>query len=334
MSRRKAFDTSLSGAKGKAPQNQPQISAASSASHDHDHDHDHAYHNKHIHAPVAQSVVKAGKTIATPPELEGDSDVCFICAEPVTYWAVGTCNHHTCQYVHLALGRGRANFIADSQCLLHSSSRLLQVSSALATPTDSRMIECAYCKTLCPSLLFSREQAAFPEGPLRKPSTEARIERAQAEAEKPENKGKKWYQGLVLPGTLDLKEFEFKDEKLGVAFEDEEVVSSAQTAELTARWSSHSCYSASTARTPTARTCQTGGRRSRSTRSRNMGSCSAGCVPDSCHASRTSRCCTRLTCSPYTTPHACIEGRNLPVLGRIKKEISSNHGTLLILFAR
>lgn len=87
------------------------------------------------------------------------------------------------------------------------------------------MIECAYCKTLCPSLLFAREMAPFPDGPLRKPSSEQRIERARAEAEKPENKGKKWYQGLDLPGTLDLKEFEFKDEKLGVAFEDEEVVS-------------------------------------------------------------------------------------------------------------
>jgi hypothetical protein len=96
------------------------------------------------------------------------------------------------------------------------------------------MIECAYCKTLCPSLLFAREQAQFPDGPLRKPSSEQKIERAQAEAEKPENKGKKWYQGLILPGTLDLKEFEFKDEKLGVVFEDEEVVSCLGGFQLTA----------------------------------------------------------------------------------------------------
>ncbi len=128
------------------------------------------------------------------------------------------------------------------------------------------MIECAYCKTLCPSLLFSREQAQFPDGPLRKPSSEQKIERAQAEAEKPENKGKKWYQGLILPGTLDLKEFEFKDEKLGVVFEDEEVVSSRYGAAADARWSSRSCSSGSTARTPTVHTCRMDGRPLRSTR--------------------------------------------------------------------
>lgn len=91
------------------------------------------------------------------------------------------------------------------------------------------MIECAYCKTLCPSVLFSRSaETNFPDGPFRPPSSERAIEKAQADADKPENKGKKWYQGLVLPGTLDLKEFPYCDEKLGVVFEDEEVVSYAR----------------------------------------------------------------------------------------------------------
>lgn len=90
MSRRKAFDTSLSGGKAKAPQSQDQVAPATSAQRapDHDHDHDH----DHIHTPKP---VKAGKTVAEPPD--ADSSVCFICAEPVTYWAVGTCNHHVCQ---------------------------------------------------------------------------------------------------------------------------------------------------------------------------------------------------------------------------------------------
>lgn len=88
------------------------------------------------------------------------------------------------------------------------------------------MLECAYCKTLCPSLLFSRSsEVQFPDGPFRRPSSQQAIERAQAEADKPEKKGKKWYQGLILPGTLDLKDFPYSDEKLGVVFEDEEVVS-------------------------------------------------------------------------------------------------------------
>lgn len=79
---------------------------------------------------------------------------------------------------------------------------------------------------MCPSLLFSKSpETEFPDGPFRKPTAPATIERAQAEATKPENKGKKWYSGLVLPGTLDLKQFPYSDEKLGVAFEDEEVVS-------------------------------------------------------------------------------------------------------------
>lgn len=89
-----------------------------------------------------------------------------------------------------------------------------------------KVLECAYCKQMCPSLLFSKSpETEFPDGPFRKPTAPATIERAQAEATKPENKGKKWYSGLVLPGTLDLKQFPYSDEKLGVAFEDEEVVS-------------------------------------------------------------------------------------------------------------
>ena len=38
-------------------------------------------------------------------------------------------------------------------------------------------------------------------------------------------KGKVWYEGMVLPGTLDLGAFQFTDDKLGVVFEDEDLVS-------------------------------------------------------------------------------------------------------------
>lgn len=35
--------------------------------------------------------------------VEGDLDVCFICAEPVKYSAVGQCNHRTCHVCALRL---------------------------------------------------------------------------------------------------------------------------------------------------------------------------------------------------------------------------------------
>ena len=38
-------------------------------------------------------------------------------------------------------------------------------------------------------------------------------------------KGHKWYEGLILPGKLDVTKFEFGDAKLGVVFEDEDMVS-------------------------------------------------------------------------------------------------------------
>lgn len=92
MSRRKAFDTSLTGGaakgKGKAPQSEaPTASSSSPPAHSHDDE-----------PTVSQTAVtQSRKAVATPPPEDGH--VCFICAEPVTYWAVGTCNHHVCQYV-------------------------------------------------------------------------------------------------------------------------------------------------------------------------------------------------------------------------------------------
>lgn len=94
MSRRKAFDTGLTGGssnngagKGKAPQKQPQ-SAPSIASTD----------TERTIVPASKNKAVVSSGAVTPTDVD-DSAVCFICAEPVTYWAVGQCNHHVCQCV-------------------------------------------------------------------------------------------------------------------------------------------------------------------------------------------------------------------------------------------
>jgi hypothetical protein len=45
------------------------------------------------------------KTIIAPPksETEGDSDVCWICAEPVKYYSLSECNHRTCHVCAIRL---------------------------------------------------------------------------------------------------------------------------------------------------------------------------------------------------------------------------------------
>lgn len=49
------------------------------------------------------------------------------------------------------------------------------------------------------------------------------IAAAAANAEKLP-KGQKWDEGLINPGTLDVTKFPCSDAKLGVVFEDEEMV--------------------------------------------------------------------------------------------------------------
>lgn len=34
---------------------------------------------------------------------DGDDATCFICAEPVQYWSVGSCNHRTCHTCSIRL---------------------------------------------------------------------------------------------------------------------------------------------------------------------------------------------------------------------------------------
>ena len=91
--------------------------------------------------------------------------------------------------------------------------------------TRTRNFSCTFCKTSLPSLLFSRDPTTrFPTEHRLTPSPANRIAAALANADKLE-KGEKWDKGLVLPGTLDLEAFRHSDDKLGVVFEDEDMVS-------------------------------------------------------------------------------------------------------------
>jgi hypothetical protein len=78
-----------------------------------------------------------------------------------------------------------------------------------------------------PSLLFSRSsESTFPTEHQIKPSPPNKIAIAIANQEKMEKeKGPKWDAGLIFPGMLDVEKFDFNDVKLGVVFEDEEMVS-------------------------------------------------------------------------------------------------------------
>lgn len=88
----------------------------------------------------------------------------------------------------------------------------------------NRKIDCTYCKTVQPSLYFSRSpNTPFPEDHRVKPSPAHLIAAAQANADKL-GKGERWDKGLILPGKLDMAAFEFKDEKLSVVFEDADMV--------------------------------------------------------------------------------------------------------------
>lgn len=90
---------------------------------------------------------------------------------------------------------------------------------------DGRKTECTFCKTPTPSVLFSRTpNTPFPTEHHITPSPPAVIAAAQAGADKLE-KGQRWDRGLTLPGKLDMTAFPHTDEKLGVVFEDEDMVS-------------------------------------------------------------------------------------------------------------
>lgn len=60
--------------------------------------------------PAPSSVLEPTVGIVVPDpasaevaEEDSELEVCFICAEPVKYWAVGQCNHRTCHVCALRL---------------------------------------------------------------------------------------------------------------------------------------------------------------------------------------------------------------------------------------
>ncbi|KAK1927275.1 putative cytoplasm protein [Papiliotrema laurentii] len=208
MSRRRAFDTSLTNAEPKTRSTPVQSKRRQSASGSKSAlpprvpPPDPAHTSAHVPTePSEEDAVSAGPvghpaTESAAPSEMGDTDdnVCIICAEPVTYWSVGVCGHKTC---HVCAVRLR---------------------------TFYKKYECTFCKTITPSLYFSRSPSVtFPTEHHLPPSPANRIAAAQAGADKLE-KGKVWYEGLTLPGTLDVERFEFSDKKLGVVFEDEELI--------------------------------------------------------------------------------------------------------------
>lgn len=84
-----------------------------------------------------------------------------------------------------------------------------------------RKTDCTFCKTPLPTVLFSRSpDTPFPNESHLESSPADVISKAQEGAKK----GERWDKGLTLPGTLDLGAFPYVDEKLGVMFEDEDMV--------------------------------------------------------------------------------------------------------------
>ncbi|KAK8854623.1 hypothetical protein IAR55_003362 [Kwoniella newhampshirensis] len=143
-------------------------------------------------AILSQKSGSSSGEAGTPAEV--DEDVCFICAEPITFWSVGVCGHRTC---HVCAVRLR---------------------------TFYKKTDCTFCKTPLPSLLFSRSpETPFPAECHVTPSPPQVIAKAHDNADKLP-KGERWDKGLVMPGTLDVGAFPFGDEILGVVFEDEDMM--------------------------------------------------------------------------------------------------------------
>ncbi|GAA5886958.1 hypothetical protein JCM6882_009398 [Rhodosporidiobolus microsporus] len=89
-----------------------------------------------LHPSLAELNARAA-ALAKAADEAGEADdgaVCFICAEPVQYWAVGVCSHRTC---HTCAIRLRALY---------------------------KKKECTFCKTECPTVIFTEsEEKTFEE---------------------------------------------------------------------------------------------------------------------------------------------------------------------------
>lgn len=116
MSRRKAFDTSLTGGQGQ--QSKPQPRQQQQLQQQQPKPRQPSFSKADLppkvtppHPAVGSATVptetqeeKEEDAAQTEPVIEEEVDddddgVCFICAEPITFWSVGVCGHRTCQYV-------------------------------------------------------------------------------------------------------------------------------------------------------------------------------------------------------------------------------------------
>ncbi|WWC63500.1 uncharacterized protein I303_106103 [Kwoniella dejecticola CBS 10117] len=192
MSRR-GFDTSLSSSNAKPNKPNRKNSATIPTP-----DPEHAISHVPIHTTSERAALdrKNSKETAVKDETPGevDDDVCFICAEPITFWSVGVCGHRTC---HVCAVRLR---------------------------TFYKKTDCTFCKTPLPSLLFSRSPSApFPAEHHIAPTAPEVIAEAQSKIESLP-KGQKWDEGITHPGSLDISAFPYGDGILGVVFEDEDMM--------------------------------------------------------------------------------------------------------------
>nr|XP_019011646.1 uncharacterized protein I206_03749 [Kwoniella pini CBS 10737]OCF50427.1 hypothetical protein I206_03749 [Kwoniella pini CBS 10737] len=195
MSRR-GFDTSLSNSKSTTKPNKPNRKNSATIPTP---DPEHAISHVPTHTTSERAALdrkNSSKDVVVKDETpeEVDDDVCFICAEPITFWSVGICGHRTC---HVCAVRLR---------------------------TFYKKTDCTFCKTPLPSLLFSRSPSTpFPSEHHITPSPPNVIADAQAKIESLP-KGKKWDEGITHPGSLDVAAFPYGDDILSVVFEDEDMM--------------------------------------------------------------------------------------------------------------
>jgi hypothetical protein len=99
MSRRKAFETNLTGANAPSPSATKTKSPTKPSR---------KLSNalpppmsppnpEHSHATVPTTVADEVEVKDDGGEEVDDESTCFICAEPITFWSVGVCGHRTCQ---------------------------------------------------------------------------------------------------------------------------------------------------------------------------------------------------------------------------------------------
>lgn len=96
---------------------------------------------------------------------QGGANTCFICAEPVQYWALGSCNHRTCHTCSIRLRalykKRECTFCKASPCLpvtLSSSTR-----EALLTAFENMTCRRNAIQSFSPNLIARRSKSTTPK---------------------------------------------------------------------------------------------------------------------------------------------------------------------------